>query len=291
MNQTNGSAAAYEIQGVCFRYGSPAKGGEPLLKHVTFTIGEGEIVGILGPNGSGKTTLLKILAHLLVPQSGRVLVFGRELHGMSRRDIAKTVALVPQDAAPVFPFSIAEIVLMGRFPHQRDQRRFGWESAHDWDVVQQAMEAMDVAHLRDRLMTDVSGGERQRAIIARALAQEPRVLLLDEPTVFLDLRHQVDLMQRLQRLNAEQRLTIAVVSHDVNLVSQVCDRIVVMHQGRLVREGPPEEVIRPELFELVYGCHVSVDTHPHSGRPQVSVSFTEERTRSSFISTYYRGGG
>ena len=182
---------------------------------------------------------------------------------------------MPQQSSVVFPFTLAEFVLMGRFPHRQSASGvlgwFGWETAEDLRVAEQAMGAMEILHLTDRMISDVSGGERQRAFIARALAQAPRVLLLDEPTVFLDLRHQVDICAILRRLNREQGLTVVLVSHDLNLASQSCDRLLLLQEGALVRLGVPSAVLQPEVIESVYRCPVLIDRHPASGVPRVTL--------------------
>jgi iron complex transport system ATP-binding protein len=163
---------------------------------------------------------------------------------------------------------------MGRFPHRPRDRwgsGFGWESAEDVAIAEEAMVAMDVAHLAQRAVTDLSGGERQRAMIARALAQTPKVLLLDEPTAFLDLHHQVEIGSVLRRLNENLGITVVLVSHDLNLVSQYCDRLMLLDEGRVVRYGSPGDVIEPEVLAAVYRCRVLVDRHPLSGLPRVTL--------------------
>jgi iron complex transport system ATP-binding protein len=241
---------------------------------LTFHVAAGEILGVIGPNGSGKTSLLKLLAKLLRPQEGMMRLFGEALEGMPQPAVARSAALVPQDSQQSFPFTVAETVLMGRFPHRRRGGPvwgFGWEKAEDLALAERAMGEMDVAHLRDRLLSDVSGGERQRAIIARALTQEPRVLLLDEPTAFLDLHHQLDICDILCRLKEERGLTVVLVSHDLNLASQYCDRLLLLKEGRVSCLGRPDEVIREEVLGPVYQCRVLVDRHPLSGLPRVTL--------------------
>lgn len=268
---------AYSVDGLRFSYGHP--GGSRsvngwVLDGLTFEVRPGEIVGVLGPNGSGKSSLLKILAKVLRPQEGSVKLFGRELLGMPQHDVARAVALVPQESQIAFPFSITEMVLMGRFPHHRRNiglSGLGWEGPEDIRVAEAAMRETDVLHLAHRSITDVSGGERQRAVIARALTQEPKVLLLDEPTAFLDLHHQLDICSILRRLNEERGLTVVLASHDLNLASQYCDRLLLLDRGRTVRLGPPEEVMTPEVLEEVYRCRVLVDRHPQSGLPRVTL--------------------
>jgi iron complex transport system ATP-binding protein len=232
------------------------------------------VLGVVGPNGSGKTSLLKIMARLLTPLQGRIDLFGQNVASMGHREIARIVGVVQQDTQQQFPFTVAETVLMGRFPHRPRDRwigAFGWETQEDVGIAEQAMLTMDITHLAHREVTGLSGGERQRTMIARALAQTPKVLLLDEPTAFLDLQHQVEICSVLSRLKEERGLTVVLVSHDLNLVSQYCDRILLLDQGRVVRFGVPDEVIEPNVLETVYRCRVLIDQHPVSGLPRVTL--------------------
>jgi len=266
------SDAAYSLHHVTFSYSRGKRiESELALKELSCLIPSGGVSGILGPNGSGKSTLLKLLARVLQPQKGTIELLGESLSGLSQVDVAKRVALVPQETLQVFPFTIAEMVLMGRSPHHQGWGGWHWEDSQDWAIAQNAMDDLDVAHLGNRLVTEVSSGERQRAVIARALVQEPQVLLLDEPTAFLDLHHQLDIARIIQRLNRERGLTVILVSHDLNLVSQYCDQILLLHHGRLAAMGSPQTVIQPEVLEKVYGCSVLVDRHPQSGLPRVSL--------------------
>jgi len=272
LNDHMSSNVAYSLDHVSFSYlrGKRAE-SEEVLKELSCLILSGRVLGILGPNGSGKSTLLKLLARVLRPQTGTIELLGESLSGLSQLDVAKRVALVPQETLQVFPFTIAEMVLMGRSPHHQGWGGWHWEDAQDWAVAQKSMEELDVAHLGHRLVTEVSGGERQRAVIARALVQEPKILLLDEPTAFLDLHHQLDIARIIKRLNRERRLTVVLVSHDLNLASQYCDQVLMLNHGRLVAFGTPQTVIKPEVIEEVYGCTVLVDRHPQSGLPRVSL--------------------
>ncbi len=272
MNDECTSNVAYALKDVTFSYSrGKSAASEAVLHELSCLILSGRVLGILGPNGSGKSTLLKLLARVYQPLQGTIEILGDSLSSLSQLDVAKRVALVPQETLQVFPFTIAEMVLMGRSPHHQGWGGWHWEDAQDWSVVHRAMEELDVAHLGDRLVTEVSGGERQRAVIARALVQEPQILLLDEPTAFLDLHHQLDIARIIRRLNRERGLTVILVSHDLNLASQYCDHVMLLHNGRIAAMGSPRMVIQPKILEAVYGCSVLVDRHPQSGLPRVSL--------------------
>lgn len=266
--------SVYEVRTLFFRYGSLREPGTWALRDVNVHVNAGEMLGIVGPNGSGKTSLLKLLAKILRPQKGEITLFGQSLDTATQIEVARQVAFVPQDNQPTFSFSVAETVLMGRFPHRRRSRwdyGFGWDSREDCAVAQQAMTTMDVAHLAERSIMDLSGGERQRTVIARALAQTPKVLLLDEPTAFLDLQHQLDICSVLRFLKEDRGLTIVMVSHDLNIASQYCDRILMLKDGVVSAMGSSMEVMRPEVLQAVYGCSVLVDSHPESGLPRITL--------------------
>ncbi|GJL49808.1 MAG: hypothetical protein NPIRA01_10350 [Nitrospirales bacterium] len=266
------SVPALFAEQVTYRYQSSfVKNSEAVLRELNCTIQAGIIQGILGPNGSGKSTFLKLLARVFSVQEGAIKLFGQDIQHLSQASIARTVAFVPQETQQIFPFTIGEMVLMGRFPHHAGLGGWHWEDLEDLVIAERAMQDLDVAHLADRLITDVSGGERQRAIIARALAQDPKILLLDEPTAFLDLHHQLDIARILRRMNQDRGLTVVLVSHDLNLASQYCDQLMLLDHGHIVKTGTPEDVIRPDVLEQVYGCEVLVDRHPQSGMPRVSL--------------------
>lgn len=266
---------AIEVLGLSFQYRtSEGRGRMWNLDHLSFHVDTGEILGIVGPNGSGKTSLLKVLSGLLPAGEGDVRLGGLSLRKQSQTDIARVVAVVPQEYAQVFPFTVAETVLMGRFPHRTARwwsLGIGDETANDLACAHQSMVDTDVLSLADRLVSDLSGGERQRVMIARALAQEPKILLLDEPTAFLDINHQIEICSLIARLRTERRLTVVLVSHDLNVASQYCDRVLMLKDGGLCRIGSPEETIRPDVLRMVYGCDVVVDAHPQTGRPRVTM--------------------
>ncbi|GMV52057.1 MAG: ABC transporter ATP-binding protein [Nitrospira sp.] len=268
-------APAYEVCGLEFGY-DQGRGriGRLVLQDVALQVESGTMLGIVGPNGSGKTSLLRLLAKLAVPQQGTIRLFGRPLTEWSQEEAARHLAFVAQDQAQPFPFTVAETVLMGRFPHRRRSRwdlGFGWENQEDRAAATHAMATLDIAHLASRLITELSGGERQRTMIARALAQTTEVLLLDEPTAFLDLQHQLDICTVLRRLCDRLGLTVVIVSHDLNLASQYCDRIVMLRDGRVWAQGLPQEVFTVETLRGVYGCEVLIDVHPDSGLPRMTL--------------------
>lgn len=269
------SRKAYEVQALRFRYQPPSRGeANWVLDGLTFNVQAGEILGIVGPNGSGKTSLLKLLAKVLRPHDGGMALFGRDLGMMPQVEVARTVAFVPQESPQVFSFTVMETVLMGRYPHHRRatwSAGFGWESAEDLSIADQAMQYTDLTHLAGRSVMDLSGGERQRCMIARALAQAPQVLLLDEPTAFLDLQHQMEICAIVRRLKDERGLTVVLVSHDLNLASQYCDRILMLKAGALFRLGTPHDVMDADVLKAVYGCDVLIDRHPDSGVPRVTL--------------------
>ena len=239
-----------------------------VLQDVSFQIEKGEFIGVIGPNGSGKTTLLKILYRLLSPQKGEILFDLIPLKRMSRRDIAKRIAVVAQETHLLFPFSAMEIVLMGRSPYLG---HWMFEDEKDLEIAKKAMEWTEVLPFSERAIDELSGGERKRVFIARALAQEPEVILLDEPTANLDIHHQIDFLDLILTLNREKGMTIVMASHDMNIASEFCDRLVLLQKGKIYKIGDPKEVITKENIERVYGCEVWVDQNPFSGMPRISL--------------------
>lgn len=243
-------------------------GGNEVLRALDLTLSAGEMVGLLGPNGSGKSTLLRVLCGLLAPTGGKVALAGAPLASYSALQRARLLGLVPQYATIPFAFSVSDLVAMGRNPYLGLLQSPG---ARDFAAINAALERTDCLHLRERLVTELSGGELQRVIIARALAQEPRVLLLDEPTAHLDLNHQLDIARLLRQLNREQGLTVLWVSHDLNLAAEFCERLVMLQEGRIVTDGRPGEVLTPQWLAQVYGLQLPVAANPTSGRPQVVI--------------------
>jgi iron complex transport system ATP-binding protein len=258
-----------EVKSISFRYHK-----DWVLQDVSFRVERGEFVGVVGPNGSGKTTLLKILYRLLYPQQGEVFYELVSLKKMDRRDIAKKVGVVPQETHLLFPFRVMEVVLMGRSPYLG---HLLFEREMDLEIARKAMEWTNILPLSERPVDELSGGERKRVIIARALAQEPEVILLDEPTANLDIHHQIDFLDLILTLNRERGLTIVMASHDMNMASEFCDRLILLKEGRIYRIGTPEEVITRENIERVYGCEVWVDKNPISGMPRIALLKKEIR--------------
>ncbi len=260
--------AVLELRDVSFAY--PPRDGRPgfAIRDVSLSVAAGEIFGVIGPNASGKTTLLRLSSKVVEPSRGEVLLGGRPLRGLPRPAVAKQVAVVPQDAPHGFPFTVEELVLMGRFPHSPG--RF-FEAGADVAEARQAMAAAGVLELAGARLDRLSGGERQRAMMARALCQKAPLLVLDEPTAHLDLRHQAECVELLRRLNARAGLTIVLISHDLNMAGELCDRLLLMQAGRVAAIGAPEDVLSETRLESVFGCRVVVDKHPTSRRPSVSV--------------------
>jgi iron complex transport system ATP-binding protein len=241
---------------------------KPVMEDVSFSLDEAQMVAIIGPNGSGKTTLLKIINGTLFPYAGRMLIDGKETGRWSRKEIARKVAIVPQETAVTFPFYAEEIVLMGRFPHLGDYR---FEDEKDYRIVHEAMEKTDTLAFASRRFDELSAGERQRVLIARALAQEPQILLLDESTVFLDLKHQAQFLSLLRQLNTSQKLTVIFVTHDINLAAQNAGQIILLYSGKIYAIGKPAEVITAANIKEVYDVNVLVDKNPHDGSPRVTL--------------------
>lgn len=240
-----------------------AYGTHEVLRAVDLSVQRGELVGVLGPNGSGKTTLLKAARGLVRPTRGMASLLGRPVTAWRERDLARRVAVVPQRDESAFPFTVEDTVLMGRSPHLG---RSGFESAQDRAVAARALAELDLLPLRGRVLTELSGGERQRVIVARALAQEPELLLLDEPTASLDIRHQVEVLGLLRRKNRAEGLTVVTVLHDLNLATLFCDRVVLLSDGRIFADGPTEQVVTYANVKAVYRTEVYVGLNELNGK-------------------------
>lgn len=237
------------------------------LAATSFTARQCGIVTILGPNASGKSTLLKLIAGTLEPLSGRVELEGFETSRLSPRTRAQRIAMVHQESTLLFPTRAREYVMQGRHPHGRGLR---FETGEDLRVAEEALAQVGATHLRDRWMNEISGGEKQRVILARALAQQPILLLLDEPTLHLDIGAQVELLERLRHLAQESRYTVVVVTHELSLAAEFADQVVLMHRGKCLRTGTPAEVYRRDLLEQVFEAPLDVEIGPE-GRPRVHI--------------------
>jgi iron complex transport system ATP-binding protein len=249
-----------EVRQLSFSY------GHFRLEPLNLSLHRGELLAIIGPNASGKSTLLKLLAGLLPPASGAVLIDGKPVVALNLRERARRIAMVQQESPLHFPIRVLPFVLQGR--HAR-MGLLQLESQQHVETARAALLRTRSGHLSDRLVQELSGGEKQRVILSRALAQEPELLLLDEPTLHLDIGFQVELLRLVQALARRERHGVALVSHELNLAAEFADTVLLLHQGRVLRYGPPAEVFERELLEEVFQTELDVLTHPESGRPRV----------------------
>ncbi len=239
---------------------------EDVVKDISLDINQADFLGIIGPNGSGKTTLLRLATRVLRPRIGQIYFKAENIFQMDLKEFCRNVAFVSQDVGTNFSFTVREVVLMGRIPHLK---RLQFETKKDIKIVEEAMSLSDTLNLKEKMMDELSAGERQRVIIAMALAQEPTLLFLDEPTSHLDIGHQIQVLDLLKRLNRQNNLTIAMVLHDLNLASAYCNRIVLLDNGSIFKEGSPEQVLTYQNIEAVYKTIVLVNNNPITGRPNV----------------------
>jgi iron complex transport system ATP-binding protein len=275
-----------DVDGVTFGYER-----QPLLFDVHVQVRKGEMVGLLGPNGSGKTTLLRLVSGVLQPQQGRILLDGRELQDWGRRGVAQRVAVVPQELHVPFAYTVEQLVNLGRTPFVN---LLGSNSRQEAIVVQDAMQASGVTPLANRIFNELSGGERQRVIVAMALAQQPELLLLDEPTSHLDIKYQIDILELVQRLNRERGVTVIAAMHDLNLAARYFPRLLLFQRG-VVADAGPAEVLEPRLLKRVYGIDVQVGilrgAQHLSVLPPDSASIDDERAREGQPQVLVMAGG
>ncbi|MEI7749205.1 MAG: ABC transporter ATP-binding protein, partial [Chlorobiaceae bacterium] len=261
-----------------------------VLDNVSFTVREGEFVSLIGPNGCGKSTLLKTAAALLKPLSGRVELFGQDVQHIKPALRASLLGVVPQKIESPMAFTVDQIVMNGRIS---SMGRWGTPSSVDYDLVERSMIYTDVLDLRERFFTELSGGEQQRVALAMVLAQDPKIIMLDESISHLDINHRQEVLQILMNLNREKQMTILLVSHDLTLSAGISDRFLLMEAGRLVKAGTPVEVLEPEVLSRVYNCDLHVQQDPYTGYLQVTGAIDSLRRRQKLNRSVHviAGGG
>lgn len=256
---SNSPELSLTVSQVSFRYSpqSPA-----VFEDVNLKVGAGQFVGLIGPNGTGKSTFLRLLVGLRRPSSGQIILNGKDISDFAKADLAKVIAFVPQDVRMWLPFSCREVVAMGRFAHKKGLSIF--DSSTGDEIVEKSLAETGVSHLADRLVTEISGGEAQRVRIAQALAQETQIIVLDEPTSHLDIKHQVGIMELSSRLR-QRGLTVIAALHDLDMAAMYCDRLIALSHHRLAYDGTPEEVLSSESIKGVFDVHAEVrrDEHGH----------------------------
>lgn len=241
-------------------------GGKQVLKNIDTTIYHGECFGIIGPNGSGKSTLVKLLSGADSEYEGEITYHQRKLSSYTRKQLARQIAVLQQEALPPIGFTVQEVIEMGRYPYQN---WLGEDTEDSGSIIENIIRELDLGHLVDRPIDRLSGGERQRVALAKTAAQQPELLMLDEPTTYLDIGYQQQMMEYIRKWQQRSNLTVIAVLHDLNLAALYCDRIMVLHNGRVVETGTPEEVFREDLLEEVYGIRPAIVRHPVSGVPQI----------------------
>lgn len=254
-----------EVQNITIRYSVCE-----VVQNVTFALRDGEVLAIVGANGAGKTTLLLALNGALPVSKGEVLINGKSLKSFSRREIAREIAVVAQETETKFPVMVLEFVLAGRFSHGGV---FGWESEQDLRIAENALLECDLKNYESRLMNELSGGERQRVVLARALATEARILLLDEPTANLDLAHQAMMFRLVRERCKSHEFSAVIITHDLNLASEFADKILLLKRGKTVALGIPEAVLTEENLRKVFDVGVLLDAHPRSGKPRITMNY------------------
>lgn len=244
-------------------------GHKAVINNANLIIKPGEIFGVIGPNGSGKSTLIKGITKFIKPFAGQIFIDGQGLNSINQHELARIVATVPQNAILPELFTAFELILMGRTPHLG---LFQSEGERDFNIAQQVMETTQTIHLANRYIGELSGGEKQRILLARALAQEPKIMLLDEPTANLDINNQIETLNLIHNLCQLQRLIVLIALHDLNLAAQYCDQLAILHQGKIFKQGTPDEVIKTHIIKEVYGADVYVYPHPVNNLPATLIS-------------------
>lgn len=251
-------------------------GQRTVINGISCSVEKSEFIGIIGPNGAGKSTLLKTISRVIHIRSGAILLEGKDIYRVLLKEFAKLVAFVAQDTQITFPFAVLEIVLMGRFPYLR---AFQSESTQDFEIVHRALTTTDCESFASRPIDQLSAGERQRVFIAKALAQNPKLILLDEPTSHLDISHQIQILDILRDLSEKDGICVISVFHDLNLASEYCDRLLLIDNGRICAQGKPEEVLKYEILEGIYKTVVIVKENPYSKRPHILLAPRLRRTK------------
>jgi len=252
-----------KAENLCFSY------QKPIITNVSIDIKKNELVVILGPNGSGKSTLMKMLAGLLNPNKGKIFLANRLLTTISRRELAKEIGYVAQETRVEFPLSVFEFILQGRFAYGRG---VGFEQEDDFKIASQVMQLTATTEFKSRQLNELSGGERQRVFLARALAQKPKFLLLDEPTANLDIAYQVATLKLLSELTSQEGLTVLLITHEINLASEFANKILLLKDGKIFSQGSPSEVLTKDALETVFETTLFVDKHPSSNTPRITIA-------------------
>ncbi|PKR77044.1 ABC transporter ATP-binding protein [Halalkalibacillus sediminis] len=243
--------------------------GQSIVQNVTIEITEGQCVGLIGPNGAGKSSLIKLISGLEEPSAGSIYLKGKSVNQWKTKKIAKSVAVLTQEGLAPYPISVYDAVLMGRYPHLGFFQR---ESQEDYDKVDHVLEITGLKDFKSQMLDTLSGGERQRVAIAKAMVQEPELLLLDEPTTFLDIGHQLNVLRLVQEWQERENLTVVMVLHDLNLAAQFCEKLILMNHGEVVKEGSSEDIIAEETLRQVYHATPEIIRHPKSNIPQILLS-------------------
>ena len=242
------NSSILQTQEISFSYDQ-----ETVLHHITMNVEPGEFIGVIGPNGSGKSTLLKLLGGVLKPGSGQLLFKGKNYLDYKRKQLARSITWIPQEHPMVFPFKVSEVVLMGRHPYLS---AFTFEGDEDIEIARSAMERTQTIQFSQRNFNEISGGEKQRVVIAGAITQEPELMILDEPTSALDIKYQIQILNILKQLNESEKMTVILAMHDLHLASKFCSRLVLLEEGKIFQDGETEGVLRKEHIEKVYGVKV-----------------------------------
>jgi len=274
-----------ELKNIEFGYGKTK-----VLKSIDLNVEKGEFISIIGPNGAGKSTLLKTINNIFDEYDGNISIYGKNLKDYKRKELARIVSFVPQETYLDFEFSVEELIFMGRYPFQN---RFKTDTINDYEICYKAMTLTNTLEIKDRLITQISGGERQRTLIAKALAQDPKIILLDEPTSHLDINHQIEVLEILKELNKTKDLTIITVLHDLNLASRYSDKLVLIKDGKILKTGSAQEVLTVSNIENAYNMNVVVELNKYTNSPVVIPIEAKKRKKNQLFPSIHliSGGG